>query len=259
MPGGYTSFYRPPPTPTGNPSLPGMTSPYPAPPTTAPLPPPPTNYQLPPPPAIPTLPSAPTNPFPALPPEILNLLGASKTAALAGLEQFASRSQGELLGDLFGRNMPRSSNAIDRANELSNLLGVSRANIEADAANRQLGAQQQAGQYGLNSFQAAVQALLGQGSLAQQGYANQTGNILQQQGLAQTGQIQQQQMLQQWAQMLMDYFNRQQMMSSPIGGSSSGGGGVGGPASFFGGGSAPTQSNPEQAFYDWLQRYIFGG
>src|SRR5687768_5038649 len=113
---GYTS-YRPPsyvppvintqtyqtPTPTSP-----TTSPYPLPPAPVSytLPPPPSPVQLPAPPPVPQLPPQPTNqfigslsqilqglqnatPYAQLTPEILQLLGASKTAALAGLDQYA--------------------------------------------------------------------------------------------------------------------------------------------------------------------------
>jgi hypothetical protein len=291
MPSGYGGYYPP----YVQPAVPTPYSPQPVAPTPTALPPPPTAYTLPPPPPVPSLPPQPTNPFMAdiskilagfqqaqpygqLSPDILALLGQSKTAALSALDQQSQAAQGQLLGNLFGRNMQMSSNAVDRANTLSNQIGVSAAQIEADAANRQLGAQQYAGQFGLqslgqqgglatagaglqqNEYQNLVNAILGQGSLAQQGYASQTGNILGQQGLA----LQQQQMQQQQMMQLLDYLFRAGSMGS-LGGSASGsgfpsfsgGGGIGGPASGIGGPvngmPAPSQ---EQQIFETIMRYI---
>jgi len=229
-------------------------------------------------------------PYAQLPPEIMALLGQSKTAALAALEQQSKAAQGSLLGDLFGRNMQMSSNAIDRSNELSNQIGVSAAQIEADAANRQLAAQQYGGQFGLqslgqqaglastgaglqqNQYRDLVNAILGQGSLAQQGYASQTGNMLQQQGLAQNWQLQQQQLQQSMLQQMMDYFMRSSSMSGLGGTSGSGsyggggysGSGYGGPASSVAGpGVIPGQplystQDPQQQFLQMLMQYFQG-
>lgn len=243
------------------------------------LPPAPTNYQLPPAPALPSIPPPTTSPFigtlsnilkqfqtaqpfQQLSPEIANLLGASKTAAVAQFEDTRANALDQQLASLFGNGVERSTIAGDAAGRLSTQLAAARAQIEADAANRQLAAMQYAGGFGLqslgqqagiagqgaqldqNQYSQMINALLGQGSLQNQQYGIQSGNVLQQQGLAQNYALAQQQASQQLLSQLMDYFMRSG--SGMLGGGGFGGGGFGGSTGFPSGSGSPSSGVPGQ-------------